>query len=240
MFCLLTHLFVFTFHAETHDVRGFFLGVWLLTKVPWTTQPNYLLHRWKLQVCFKKHPSFLSSKHSTSALYFCWLWFVIFYLKPLNQQCCKFRIPNVFRLLFELNKCYQSHLSHILAIFTVALSGCWEDNTLVRNRWSVAGKKTNKHILNIREPETSWLSGALGSCGNAFAILVSACFLKAPWISSKKIRAQMQCNSRLLRRVKTMWVSTSLTLWKLVAPVHVNLAGLVVLMDKICFFPSNR
>ena len=141
MFCLLTHLFVFTFHAETHDVRGFFLGVWLLTKVPWTTQPNYLLHRWKLQVCFKKHPSFLSSKHSTSALYFCWLWFVIFYLKPLNQQCCKFRIPNVFRLLFELNKCYQSHLSHILAIFTVALSGCWEDNTLVRNRWSVAGKK---------------------------------------------------------------------------------------------------
>ena len=122
-----------------------FLGVWLLTKVQWTAPPNCMLGTWKLPNTLQKHPSLLSSKHSTSGLYFCALWFVIL---DLYSSCWIKDIAN--SVSPTCLDCYSSQtwvlskspLSHRKAIFTFALSGRWEDNTLVRNRWSVAGSNT--------------------------------------------------------------------------------------------------
>lgn len=101
---------VVCFHVsmlKPNDVRGFF---GCLTFDQSAMNRSAKLHAWYVKTTnmLQKHPSLLSSKHPTSALYFCALWILWFVILDLYSSCWikdvgKFCIPNVFRLLFESN-----------------------------------------------------------------------------------------------------------------------------------------
>ena len=178
----LTELFVFTCPCWNPWCTRIF---WVFDFWPKCNEPlrqtACLLGTWKLPNTLQKHPSLLSSKHSTSALYFCALWYVIL---DLYSSCWIKDVANSVYPTWVLSK---SPLSRRKTIFTFALSGRWEDNTLVRNRWSVAG--SNKKALEehpwLRESYCkSWLPviGVLWQCFCYFRFLLVCFFLKAPYI----------------------------------------------------------
>ena len=128
-----------------------FLGVWLLTKVQWTAPPNCMLGTWKLPNTLQKHPSLLSSKHATSALYFCALWFVIL---DLYSSCWIKDIAN--SVSPTCLDCYSSQTSLIKVTSLTPKSHLYlcPFRSLRRQHTGakqvVCGDITKKHEVNIR------------------------------------------------------------------------------------------